>query len=112
MSTTLSLRKTRRYVAGWAHEDEWEDIGSFDIVAKSDPDVDEYDACEGTRVVLFVEVDTDASPEQIRDALHASFSGSSCRHEYDCCGCWSTFATATHINHNLWRVETRSSRNY
>jgi len=47
-----------------------------------------------------------------RRALLASIAGSRCTHDYDCCGCASTYAAIRIVKRGIFAVQTRTSYNY
>jgi hypothetical protein len=49
---------------------------------------------------------------EIERAIYDTISGSSCRHEHDCCGCASSSITLTKVRKHEWKMETRISYNY
>lgn len=119
----LQIRKTHGYRDGWSYLDEWEDIGTYEIEARGEKDYDPDSYEDAFSQVLMVRVESDASLDDIRRALQAAFSGSHCQHEYDCCGCYSYYATATPLTRDseakasgteasYWRVVYSGSRNY
>ena len=108
----LRVRKTQKYRDGWSFLDEWEDIGSYHIKAESPKIFDEEDHEDSFHQNLFVRVSSDASHSDIQRALEQELSGSSCQHEWDCCGCYSYYATARWLSDDLWLVLYSGSRNY
>jgi hypothetical protein len=111
----LQLRKTHRYVGTFQHEDEWEDVGTFRIIARGEViDGAEDDYCEPTSQVLIAEVDAKdgIASREIKTALENSHTRAGCHHEWDCCGCRSYHATAEHIGGVTWRITVTSSRNF
>lgn len=47
-----------------------------------------------------------------RAALRSSIAGSRCTHDYDCCGCASTYAAIRIVKRGIFAVQTRTSYNY
>ena len=119
MAHTLEIRKTHGYVGTYRDLDQWETIGTFKVLGEGPitwKDVDEEDYCyAGTRVYV-VSVESDARHDDIRRALQDQYSSHGCAHEHDCCGCISTYATATKQSDRLddtqWIVIVTSTRNY
>lgn len=110
----LYQRLSHKWAPGWSHlEDE-----KFLLTAKAlygpsveDPNGDSI-TDEHIQSVCIKLPPHDFKPSQIRNALYAQFSGTSCRHEYDCCGCWCSSATVEQKDHRHWSVKIRSYRNY
>lgn len=116
MPHTLSIRKSNKYRAGWGYLDEWEDFGTFEVIARGEdtrePDEDDYCFAFCTHLIVDVQLDQPEPLEKTMQALRDYHSGSSCTHEYDCCGCISTWAAVQHINENRYHVLVSGSRNY
>ena len=109
----LSLRQTRTYVGAFAHLDDWTSIGSAEVLSRESKLLDEEDMCDPTEIVLQVAVISDASAEEIKTALRDSFTHAGCAHEYDCCGCTSTYVQeVTQAPDGIWQITQRSARNY
>lgn len=47
-----------------------------------------------------------------RLALSASINRSSCNHDYDCCGCASTYALVRKVKRGIFSVEAQTTYNY
>lgn len=135
--STLQLRTTRKYRAGWAaSEDQWEDIGTVtrltDPVEQFHPDDDPDDDGSSSRCFQIVQVSDvaeidaynevhkptpeeraakDAALEKVQRALADTFSTSNCRHEHDCCGCWSYYAEAHHMRDGVWVIAIHGTMN-
>lgn len=109
----LALRKTRKYVGTCSHLDEWDSIGGFEVLESKSKLLDDEDICQPTETVLHVRVTSAAADKDISQALRDSNSKVGCHHEYDCCGCVSTYATSAVKNPDgTWTVKLHSSRNY
>lgn len=117
----LSVRETNKYVGTYAHLDTWCDIGTYTELARGvhtelargvhtdEEAIEEYTTAT---LLLSVTLDQPEPAERIARALESAFSKNGCHHEWDCCGCWSSSAEATHLNGDKWMVVQRSSRNY
>jgi hypothetical protein len=109
----LAVRKTHSYVGTCSHLDDWESIGSFEVLEHKSETDDEDDPCQPTTITLTLRVESDADPKDIENALHASLSSQGCHHEYDCCGCVSTSVeTVARQDDGTWIVTQGASRNY
>lgn len=116
MAHTLQLRETHKYRAGWSGLDAWAVIGSYTVERRYTeelPDDADQDDLPGT--LLMVEVTLNAeqafTEDQVRQALRDSLSASGCTHDWDCCGCISSWATATHVKDKKWHVSIGYTRN-
>lgn len=115
--TALVRRVTHKYVGTYRHEDEWEDLGRVYRVATGEPEYPEGDNLEDAySQKLFVRVElcdgVDASERDIKRALQDVYTSSGCHHDYDCCGCRSYYADASHLRDDMWMVDIYSSRNF
>jgi hypothetical protein len=117
-STVLEIRKTHKYVGTYQHLDEWDYVGTATVTA-SESETDHEDPCESTKTTMIVCVEIDrgitrqTDEELVKSALRSTFTKSGCAHEYDCCGCWSTYVGEVEkITADRYMVVTRSSRNY
>lgn len=104
-------RLTWRYRDGWAHEDQWGNPQRFKVLApRVTRHAEEYD--EVDTVLYRVIGDKRADQKLQAKALNDYFSGSSCRHEYDCCGCVSTYASVRRVKPGIFSVLVSGTRNY
>lgn len=112
----LELRKTHKYNSGWRHMDEWQNIGTMEVLRTYAEQLGEFaDAYEEPGTVLLVRVKPDAQvtdADTVRRALESTLSGSNCTHDWDCCGCVSTYATARLLHTDTWLVQQTHTRNY
>ncbi|MFZ3583739.1 hypothetical protein ACOI1H_16410 [Loktanella sp. DJP18] len=111
----LAVRKTHTYVGTFSHLDDWDSIGSFDIVSNQAVLDDDQDPCEPTHIFLKVLVQADAgtTDADIESALRSSLSKSGCAHEHDCCGCVSTYVNdVMRQDAHHWAVIQHASRNF
>lgn len=117
MNSTLSVRKTHKYVGTYSYLDEWEDIGTTEQIGyqAEKPNDDEDDYCEPMTETywLIVTPEEGATKDQIKEALRDTYTKWGCHHEYDCCGCRNYSAHyVQNTTGNLWKVVVGSSRNY
>lgn len=113
----LDLRITHKYQSGWSHLDKWTTVGTFDVLNRYKPvrDEDASDASDAGSTVLMLNVqpEPDIDTETVRQAIRDTFGGSTCTHEYDCCGCVSNYvADLARIDDTRWFVQIRHLRNY
>lgn len=109
----LEIRETRKYVGTYQHEDRWRVVGTGKVIAQGKTETDPEDETEGHSVTRFIEVTTESTDAEIKQALKDTFTMSGCHHEYDCCGCWSSRATKVEkLKDNLWMVVIAASRNF
>lgn len=116
MNSTLSVRKTNKYVGTYDYLDEWEDIGTMQQIGyEVHKDEEDDDYCEPMSQTYYLLITTEegVTTEQIVNALHDTFTKAGCHHEYDCCGCRSYYThDVENTTGNLWKVVVGSSRNY
>lgn len=112
----LELRITHKYRDGWRGLDGWNTVGTYVVrrrFVEQLPDDADQDAEPGT--LLMVETRLNGTQaftvEQVKTALENTLSGSSCTHDWDCCGCVSSYAQADHMGANEWRVLINYTRN-
>lgn len=104
----LYERLTHQYRAGWRYLDDERYIGTAKTLAHRltrDDGIDGH--AHRTRVI---------APAALRDidltaAIEDTMSGSSCRHEHDCCGCPSTYARARRVSRREYAVEIETTYN-
>lgn len=82
--SSLEVRKTHQYRDGWAYLDQWQDVCPVKLYRVEEDVIRLRLPWKLPRVLLV---------EAIRD----SFSGSSCRHEQDCCGCRLTSVDEVYV---------------
>lgn len=120
-STPLSIRRTHRYNDDYSHLDEWQEIGSAEIVRSFDQsNFQAEDMSDVPSSVIELRVTIQSEGERIRrrdirEALVDTFSVSRCRHDYDCCGCMTVFvSSAMPMNRrgSRWILLLSKSRNY
>jgi hypothetical protein len=67
---------------------------------------------EGERVSFRAIGSKTLSQADQRLALLRSMNGSNCTHDYDCCGCASTYASVRRVKPGVFAVQARTSYNY
>lgn len=110
---------THKYVGSYQHEDQWKEVGTFEVANterwKLDQE-DEFDPTEPLKHIYYVQVyhtDDATVEEEVAQALRDSFTQVGCHHEYDCCGCRSFHAKKpVRLPDGEWQVEVNSYRNY
>lgn len=114
----LQKRLTHKYVGEYQHEDEWEDIGTFEVLAIGQRRPDDEGGCAPcdpitTTAFGQVTAEGDVNAEDIERALHDTFTSWGCACEYDCCGCRSyQVEEVEELSGRYWKVVVNSSRNY
>lgn len=91
--TTISRRLTHRYIPAYAHLDKWEEVGKASILplVKTD-EGNGFDDVGTYRGWVKLHRDMPRRDRDTKSALWqtlADIYGSTCTHEYDCCGCIS-----------------------
>lgn len=111
----LEIRKTNEYVGTFSHLDEWESVGSCDVLDMETTYLDTSDPCDPCNITLEVQVTAKdgTTDDDIIKAIKHSFSNSGCHHEHDCCGCISTYVQdVKKTSPNHFTVTQHNSRNY
>lgn len=107
----LNRRLTHRYVGTYAHEDNWEGVGTARLTPPRA--VAEGNGIDdgGTYIrwaILPAGQDAEASARALQDTL----SKHGCHHEYDCCGCRSLDTRVIHRHGRRLVLRTQVSFNY
>lgn len=107
----LYKRLTYRYADAYRHLDEDKYIGDAKLLAgRIVEESNDYD--RGPTRVFRVVLKRGVNPVDARKAIHNSFSGSNCRHEWDCCGCPSYSADVRKVSDREFSVRQSVSYNY
>lgn len=104
-------RVTRNYRDGWKYLDHEEFVGNVRVTPPRlvrEPDAEDF-GDEGTYIM---HARTAPGSPNIREALHDTFSGTNCRHEYDCCGCIFRHARVRKVGPRDYVIRQTVSRNY
>jgi hypothetical protein len=114
MATIIHLEKclSYRYVGTCSHLDRWQSVGRakvFPARLVREPGKDIADC--GT-YVLTAKIPAGQDPLASREALRDHFTSEGCHHDYDCCGCRSTWAEVRRIAGRTFSVKLHVSRNY
>lgn len=112
MSTQLiaSARRTYKYRDGWSHMDEWGKPLKFKILGgRITRLAEQYDEVD-TYVFRAIGDKRGDQAEQAQ-ALRDTYSGSGCRHDYDCCGCVTRYATVRRLRPGVFFVRLSGYRN-
>lgn len=104
-------RLTHRYNDDYAHLDNWRYLGRVKVLGGREVEPDNgYD--EAGAYLMHAVAPRGLDPKAVRQALRDSFTRSGCSHEYDCCGCVSSYARVRQITPRTFSVLVRSYRNY
>jgi hypothetical protein len=104
----LYQRLTHQYADGWRYMDDEQHIGTAKVLAaRLTRDEGSDGSSHLTRVI---------APAALRDvnltrAIENTMSGSHCRHDHDCCGCPTTYATARRVSRREYAVTLRTTFN-
>lgn len=102
---------TNNYQSGWSNLEQWGDAIPVKLLkwkrCKSDPN----DSYEGYTKKTRVIAPQGADDKLVARAISDTLSGSSCRHEHDCCGCKIYHAQVRKIRHRTWLVKLHISYN-
>lgn len=109
MKSNLEIRRTFKYNTAYSHLDEWEEIGVTRFLGVTREKKDE----ESVRSTKLFSVNSDASDEEIRQALMGR-EAFACNCEHDCCG--HLFGSATNARKvpksKMWLVKVSAYRNF
>lgn len=107
----LQERVTHRYRDGWAHEDQWRRLGDVKVLpARCVEEPRDYD--DGGVYLARAIIPRGMDPHAAKRALADTFSGSSCQHEWDCCGCESRYTSVKRVGRREFVLRTRVTFNY
>ena len=120
MKITLERRLSHGYRDGWSYLDRWEVVGTAERVTSytgGEVAGGEEDHCwrPGSVLRLNVKRENGVTDRAIADAIRSTFSGSSCQHDYDCCGCvrdWVSDVVKVDRDNDGWLVVISRSANY
>jgi len=106
-----SVRTTFKYIDGYRHLDAWAETYTFKALAHKR--TAEATGCDSGGAVV-VRVIGDKRRDQARQAkaLASYFSGSSCTHEHDCCGCPTSYVDVTRVKRGIFSVHVTTTYNY
>lgn len=111
LTIRAAARRTHKYRDGWASLDDWSESHQFKMlggcVVREGNGIDDEGAILH-RVIGSKTVDQELQAR----ALHDTLSGSNCRHDFDCCGCRSTWARVRRVKPGIFSVLITTSRNY
>jgi len=103
MASKIHLYKqlTHKYRSGWRHLDEEEYVGTVKLLPfRKTAD----DGIDGNRSVTRVIAPSALRGIDLSGAINDTLSGSSCRHEHDCCGCASTYTDVRRVSKREYAV--------
>jgi hypothetical protein len=115
---TMQFRLTHKYRDGYSYLDEYEDAARLELIA-CEMSRDNEDGCDETSrqtyVYRLISVE-DGYKNKLKRMFYSHLGGSSCTHDYDCCGCWTYRVNSVRRIHLgnvvLYKVEVNGSRNY
>lgn len=106
-----NIQTTRKWAAGWSYMEATQHVADVKLTApRVTKQGNGYD--EGPRTVQYTRIPRGVNATRLATALVHTLSGSSCQHEYDCCGCASYYTRVTKVNKRQLRVNTSVSYNY
>ena len=104
-------RTSHRYIDEYKHLDGERFVATVHLTPrKQTAEGNGYD--EGGRYVQYLRVPRGVDSSSLRQALRDTMGYSGCTHEYDCCGCASTYVSTAMVAPRKIRVTTRVSFNY
>jgi hypothetical protein len=106
-------RRTFRYVDAYSHLDEWTHLGRVRLTPPRRLDRhDPVDSSQGPVYLQYATIPVGMDKRQAMRAIEDTLSGNACTHEYDCCGCQHTRASAKPFRGRVLKVKTTISFNY
>lgn len=104
-------RTSNKYRDGWSYMDNFEFVASvkltpYRLVRKPS------DYSDGGTFVQYLRVPRGMDAKVLGRAIEDTVGGSSCRHEYDCCGCTSRRVFTRLVAPRRMKVTTDISYNY
>lgn len=105
----LLLRNTHKYVNGHSHLDEWETIGTADVLHRFTEAENPYGRNKNPRsgneelsiLVLEVVAYQNAPVTQVVRAIRDTFATDLCTHDFDGCGCTHTVVDEVYPHSHL-----------
>jgi hypothetical protein len=110
---TLSRRETFRYVGKHRDLDRWKPVGIAKVLPARQvraPEPENFD--DGGRFLLRATIPAGQEPKASAIALRDLYTSQGCSHEWDCCGCRSTYATVRRLSRREFAVFVDVSFNY
>lgn len=115
MATAIVLhrRLTGRYAHGFSHLDRWARAGTAKVLPWRRVEEGNGHDDIGTYLVhAVVKPAAGATRQDAARALRDSLDGTSCQHEFDCCGCRIQRARVLHVRGRKVVLRVAVSRNY
>lgn len=110
-TTSLSLNTTHHYGQGWKHLDAWIDLGPVKLTAARV--IERADGYErGPTTVQRARVRPGLDPRLVEQALVDTLGGSSCQHEFDCCGCANRSVQVRKLSRRDFAIRTSVRFNF
>lgn len=108
----LWLRKTFRYRDGWARsEDTYAHMGEVKLTPRKL--VQDQESFDGQAIFTqTATVPRGLDQKKVQRALVDTLGGSLCRHEHDCCGCFSTSVRTRRLSNRKFGIVLTLTPNY
>jgi phosphatidate phosphatase APP1 len=111
----IEHRVTRKYRDGWSYLDRQEYIGKAIVLDQSRWTTwdDSGTIIHTVNTIMLVTNEEQVPPKYICEAIRDTFGGSSCQHDYDCCGCFSTHVSGIEVmDGDIYKFSTTATQNY
>lgn len=112
----IDKRLTRKWADGWKYMDEHETIGKYECLGRVHTSGHDDDMTERSKTITVFMVGASVNQDEAISSLEEQESGTSCQHEYDCCGCWHYRAECTDVAtigaSKIYTIVTGGYRNY
>jgi hypothetical protein len=112
MQTVYAYKRlTHNYAPGWRHLDKDVFVGAVKLTPPRLTELPNgYD--DGGAYVQYGRAPADADMQDLIRGLQDSMGGTSCRHDYDCCGCALYYVSIKHMGSRRLQIRTRVGYNY
>lgn len=108
----LHVRDTHVHSDGWSHLDEWTELETIKVLGFKKVHNSSNNQGSSTQWKTTVIGLKGVATNVAARALYDYFGTSTCRHEYDCCGCKIVRPSIKKVGRDQWRVKLDVSHNY
>lgn len=108
----VSSRLTHRYRLGWRHLDQWDRPQAKVKALAPNHETTDDDICQNSSWTRKFTFKRTANHKQLARAIADTTTQSRCQHEWDCCGCWTTYARVITSTPRSATLHFTAYRNY
>lgn len=112
-TVNLFTRLTRKYRDGWSSNDAWDFLATVKVTPPKvvrEPSEEEFS--DGGSTVRFMRAPSGVNKKLLLQAIRDTMTTSRCRHDYDCCGCRSSYVVPRFIDNRTIAIVENISYNY